>query len=461
MSVLAAQLDALAGVDTVALTGRVTDVTGLTVAASRFPAGVGSTCRIQRGDPGASGLDAQVIGFRGDQTLLMPLGDARGVRPGDAVRNAGSGLRVPVGDELLGRVINALGRPIDGGPPLALDAYYPLHRPAPEAMSRRRLDNPLGTGVRAIDAMLTVGRGQRLGIFAGTGVGKSVLLGMIARYTAADVIVLALVGERGREVGDFLEKDLGVDARSRSVVMVSTSDESPVMRTRAAFAATAVAEYFRDQGADVLLLMDSITRVAMAQRQIGLAAGEPPATKGYTPGVFAMLPPLLERAGRTATGSITGFYSVLVEGDDINEPISDAVRGILDGHVWLSRPLANRRHYPAIGVLESVSRIMIDVVSPEHLTAARRVAQLMATWEDIADLVNIGAYAPGSNAAYDLVIQTRPAIDAFLQQRIEERVSLEQSRAALLELFGTISSVERKLNLTNGAAATRAAAGAR
>jgi flagellum-specific ATP synthase len=459
MSVFAAQLDALAGVDTAALTGRVTDVTGLTVAASRFPAGVGSTCRIERGD--GRPLDAQVIGFRGDQTLLMPLADARGVRKGDAVRNAGSGMRVPVGDELLGRVINGLGQPIDGGPPLALDAHYPLHRPAPEAMSRRRLDTPLGTGVRAIDAMLTIGRGQRLGIFAGTGVGKSVLLGMIARYTAADVIVLALVGERGREVGDFLEKDLGDDARSRSVVMVSTSDESPVMRTRAAFAATAVAEYFRDRGADVLLLMDSITRVAMAQRQIGLAAGEPPATKGYTPGVFALLPPLLERAGRTAKGSITGFYSVLVEGDDINEPISDAVRGILDGHVWLSRPLANRRHYPAIGVLESVSRIMIDVVPPEHLTAARRVAQLMATWEDIADLVNIGAYAPGSNPAYDLVIQTRPAIDAFLQQRIEERVSLEQSRAALLELYGTICSLDRKLNVTNGAAANRAAAVAR
>lgn len=446
MSVLAAQLDALAGVDTTALTGRVTDVTGLTVGVSRFPAGIGAMCRIERSDPGAPGLDAQVVGFRGDQTLLMPLADARGVRAGDAVRSTGSGLRVPVGHALLGRVVNGMGEAIDGGPPLTLDAYYPLSRPAPEAMSRRRIDAPLGTGVRAIDAMLTVGRGQRLGIFAGTGVGKSVLLGMITRYTAADVIVLALVGERGREVGDFLDKDLGEDARSRSVVMVSTSDESPVMRTRAAFAATSVAEYFRDQGADVLLLMDSVTRVAMAQRQIGLAAGEPPATKGYTPGVFAMLPPLLERAGRTKDGSITGFYSVLVEGDDINEPISDAVRGILDGHVWLSRALANRRHYPAIGVLESVSRIMIDVVSPEHITAARRVAQLMATWEDIADLVNIGAYAPGSNPQYDLVIQTKPAIDAFLQQRIEERVSLDEARAALLELHETIVSLERKLS---------------
>lgn len=450
MSVLAPQLDALAAVDTAALVGRVEDVTGLTVGVSRFPAGIGAMCRIARRDPGAPGLDAQVVGFRGEQTLLMPLGDARGVRPGDAVHNAGSGLRMPVGHALLGRVVNAMGDALDGGPPLTLDAFYPLHRPAPEAMSRRRIDTALGTGVRAIDAMLTVGRGQRLGIFAGTGIGKSILLGMITRYTAADVIVLALVGERGREVGDFLDKDLGTDARSRSVVLVSTSDESPVMRTRAAFAATSVAEYFRDQGADVLLLMDSITRVAMAQRQIGLASGEPPATKGYTPSVFALLPPLLERAGRTNAGSITGFYSVLVEGDDINEPISDAVRGILDGHVWLSRALANRRHYPAIGVLDSVSRIMIDVVSPEHLAAARRVAQLMATWDDIADLVNIGAYAPGSNPAYDLVIQTKPAVDAFLQQRIEERVTLEESHAALLELFETICATEQKLNVARG-----------
>lgn len=450
MSIFARQYRALAQVVTHELTGRVSEVTGLTIGVSGFPASVGSMCRVARrlGEP----IDAQVVGFRGDQALLMPLEDARGVSKGDPVTSALSSQRVPVGDALLGRVLNGMGRPIDAGPPLQCDEQYPLYAPAPEAMSRRPIDAALGTGVRAIDGLLTPGRGQRLGIFAGTGIGKSILLGMIARYTAADVIVLALVGERGREVGDFLTKDLQEAGLARSVVVVSTSDESPVLRVRACFLATAVAEYFRDRGKDVLLLVDSLTRVAIAQRQIGLAAGEPPATKGYTPSVFAMLPPLLERCGRTQRGSITGFYSVLVEGDDINEPVSDAVRGILDGHVWLSRSLANRKHYPAIGVLESISRVMIDVVDEAHLEAARRVLQLTALWQEIEDLVNIGAYAMGSSREYDLAIRAKPKIDAFLQQRIDEHVGLQQAREELLALAREIGFLAKKLATTATAA---------
>jgi len=333
------------------------------------------------------------------------------------------------------------------------EQHYPLIRGAPPAMHRRVIDEPLGTGIRSIDALLTVGRGQRLGIFAGTGVGKSILMGMIARYTSADVTVVALVGERGREVGDFLRKDLGDEGLKRSVVVVSTSDESPVLRVRATFLATAVAEYFRDQGNDVLLLVDSLTRLAMAQRQISLAAGEPPATKGYTPSVFAMLPQLLERSGRTEQGSITGFYTVLVEGDDINEPISDAVRGTLDGHVWLSRSLANRGHYPAVSVLESISRVMIDVVDSEHLAAARRVGRILASWGDIEDLVNIGAYAAGSNADYDLALQGKPLIDAFLRQQIEERVDFADSRKELLSLDGELARLAEKIGANKQSAA--------
>jgi FliI/YscN family ATPase len=294
--------------------------------------------------------------------------------------------------------------------------------------------------------MLTAGRGQRLGLFAGTGVGKSVLLGMIARYTDADVTVLALVGERGREVNEFLDKDLGPEGRRKTVLVLSTSDESPVLRVRAGFVATAIAEYFRDRGKQVLLLMDSLTRIAMAQRQIGLAAGEPPATRGYTPSVFALLPQLLERAGQTAAGSITGFYSVLVEADDINDPVGDAVRGVLDGHVWLSRALANRAHYPAIGVTESISRVMPDIVDDQHMEASRTVVRAMATWSDIEDLVNIGAYAPGTNPVFDAVIQTRPAVETFLRQRIDQHVTLGESRQALLVLAQQINELMQRLS---------------
>ncbi|MEE8170706.1 MAG: FliI/YscN family ATPase [Phycisphaerae bacterium] len=439
---LSSQFDALHRALSVEVTGRVTSFTGLTIRAEGLRVPVGSTCEIEIGRGDA--VRAEVIGFNGDATLLMPVTSVFGMARGQRVRCITASQRIQVGQGLLGRVVDGLGRALDDGPPPEADEAYPLHRAAPHVLRRPRIGRPLSVGVRSINAMLTAGLGQRLGIFAGTGVGKSVLLGMMARYTSADVVVIALVGERGREVGEFLDRDLQADGRRRSVVVVSTSDQSAVLRVRAAFAATAIAEYFRDQGADVLFLMDSVTRVAMAQREIGLAAGEPPTTKGYPPSVYALLPRLLERAGRTPEGSITGLYSVLVEGDDITEPVSDAVRGILDGHVWLSRRLAMRSHYPAVGVLESISRVMPDVVDDEHLAAARRVQRLRAVWEDIADLVNIGAYAAGTNPEYDLAIRARPWIETFLQQDRDEASEFDASRAGLMELVQRIDAAENE-----------------
>jgi len=388
-------LDILETVNPMGIRGTVVGVAGLVVTADDFPVPVGSQCEILRRM--GSGLKAEVVGFQGPRAVIMPYDELVGVAAGDAVRCITSRQHVPVGYQLLGRVIDGFGQPMDTDKPLLADDYYPLLNHAPSATRRHRVTQPLGTGIRAIAALITAGQGQRMGIFAGPGVGKSVLMGMIARYTSAEVIVIALVGERGREVRDFLERDLTDEGRRRAVVFVSTSDQAPVLRIRAALAATAAAEFFRDQGRTVLLLMDSVTRLAMAQRQIGLAAGEPPATKGYTPSVFALLPKLLERAGQSDRGSITGFYTVLVEGDDMTEPVSDAVRGILDGHVWLSRDLANKGHYPAIGVLESISRVMSDVADSPHLAVARKVRRLIATYHDIEDLVNIGAYVSGSN----------------------------------------------------------------
>ncbi|MCP4250805.1 MAG: FliI/YscN family ATPase [bacterium] len=436
-----------------AVTGRVAGVTGLTVTAESLPVATGSMCRIE--PPHCAAIEAQVVGFTGGRTILMPLCDPVGVTAGDPVRSSSAWQQVPVGRGMLGRVVDGMGRCVDEEEPFIVEAQYPIHADPPSALSRTAIDTPLATGIRAIDLTLTVGGGQRLGIFAGTGVGKSVLLGMISRNTSADVTVVALVGERGREVGDFLRKDLGEDGLRRTVMVVCTSDESPVLRVRACFLATAVAEYFRDLGNDVLLLMDSTTRMAMAQRQIGLAAGEPPTTKGYTPSVFAMLPRLLERAGRTERGSITGLYSVLVEGDDINEPIADAVRGTLDGHIWLSRQLANRGHYPAVSVLESLSRVMPDLVGPEHLAAAAKIKRVLAVWDDIEDLVNIGAYAAGANAEFDLAVQMKPQIDELLRQGIEERAPFEESQQALLELDERINALRARLTQQQGAAGVR------
>ena len=370
------------------VTGRVAQMRGLTIAAEDLPLPVGATCVIaaRSGKP----VRVEVIGFANSLTLLMPLDEAMGIAPGDPVSCVRAHQSIAVGESMMGRIVNAMAEPIDNGPPITAEAFYPLHRLAPPAMQRKRISEVISTGIRSIDGMITVGSGQRLGIFAGTGVGKSVMLGMVARYTSADVTVVGLVGERGREVQDFIEKDLGPEGLKRCSLVVSTSDESPAMRVRAGFAATAIAEFFRDRGLNVLLMMDSVTRVAMAQRQIGLAAGEPPATKGYTPSVFAVLPKMLERSGRVRNGSITGFYSVLVEGDDLMDPICDTVRGIVDGHMVLSRALANRGHWPAVSVLDSLSRLMVDLADEKHYAAAQEVRRLMAIWQDIEDLVNIG-----------------------------------------------------------------------
>ncbi len=443
MTIFERQLDILETLNPMGISGTVAGVAGLIVAVEDFPVPVGSQCEIIRRS--GSGLQAEVVGFQGTRAVVMPYDELVGVSPGDRIRCLTSRQHVPVGNQLLGRVINGFGQPIDSDKPLLADDFYPLLNHAPSAIRRNRVTQPLGTGIRTIDSLISVGQGQRMGIFAGPGVGKSILLGMIARYTSADVIVIALVGERGREVRDFLERDLTDEGRKRAVVVVSTSDQAPVLRVRATLAATSVAEYFRDQGKKVLLLVDSITRLAMAQRQIGLAAGEPPATKGYTPSVFALLPKLLERAGQSEQGSITGFYSVLVEGDDMTEPVSDAVRGILDGHLWLSRDLANKGHYPAISVLESVSRVMPDVIDSPHVAAARKVRRLISIYHDVEDLVNIGAYVSGSNPEIDLAVRVHPLIEKFLRQDVRDHQDFQLAKKVLFELGARIDQEGQSL----------------
>ncbi len=414
-----------------ALVGSVVRTVGMTAAVADFPAPVGALVEIERqaGPPAA----AEVIGFRDDLTLVYLLSDVAGLRHGNRVRLIKTSRYVRVGPALLGRVVNARGECIDGMSQPALSQRVPLERAATAAIDRPPIDRPLSTGIRAIDALATCGRGQRIGIFAGSGVGKSVTLGMMARYTAADVNVVALIGERGREVNDFLTRDLG-PALAKSVVIVATSDEPALVRVQAALAATAIAESFRDAGKDVLLVMDSLTRWALAQREIGLAAGEPPTTRGFPPSVFALLPKLLERSGRTSQGSITAFYSVLVEGDDPHEPICDTARGLLDGHVWLSRKLAARGHYPAIDVLDSISRLARDVTSREHQQAAACVRELMAVYRDHEDLISIGAYRRGSNPRVDRAIDMRDSIELFLRQAVDQPADLENARDELFRL---------------------------
>lgn len=430
--------------------GRVAAVKGLSVIVERLPAPVGAACVIQLRN--GARLDAEVIGFEAGRTVLMPLGDADGVMAGNSVFVRSRGQRVGVGETLLGRVIDACGRPIDGKGPLSTVSHRPIRSPAPGALDRRRIDAPLGTGIRAIDSLLTVGLGQRIGVFAGTGVGKSVLLGMIAQYTSAEVVVAALVGERAREVQEFIERDLGSEGLARSVIVVSTSDQSPVLRLRASHVATSIAESFRDQGRHVLLLMDSITRVAMAQRQIGLAGGEPPTSKGYPPSTFSLLAGLLERTGQSDRGSITGIYTVLVEGDDIDEPISDAARGILDGHILLDRELANRGHYPAISILQSISRVMPSIVDPKHLQAAMTLKRLIAAHRDIEDLVKIGAYTHGQDAEMDLAVRMKRPIDAFLTQQVAEAASFESTKEGLMQLLSEATRAVDSADSTGRAA---------
>jgi type III secretion protein N (ATPase) len=408
--------------------GRVTEVTGLVLRASVPGLRVGELVTIDQR------LEAEVVGFRGDEVVLMPLGDAAGIGPDSLVTPTGRPFAIAASDRLLGRVLDGLGRPMDGGPPLAGAEPWVVDRPAPDPLSRPRIARALPLGVRALDALLTVGEGQRVGLFAGSGVGKSTLMGQIARQTEADVSVIALVGERGREVVDFLEESLGPAGRARSVVVCATSDAPSLVRLKAAFVATAVAEYFREQGRRVLFMLDSVTRVARAQREVGLAAGEPPARQGYPPSVFALLPRLLERTGTSTRGSITALYTVLVAGGDMEEPIADEVRGILDGHVILSRDIAARNLWPAIDVLPSLSRLMNTIADPEHRAAASRLRELLAAYEQKRDLILLGAYQRGADATTDEAIARLDDITAFLRQRTDEAAPFEETKARLRAL---------------------------
>lgn len=411
--------------------GFVSKIVGLMIESAGPRASVGEYCHIKARN--SEEIPAEVVGFRDSTTLLMPLGELEGIAPGDNVIPQNRKLAVKVGPHLLGRVLDGLGHPLDGRPLITEDSY-PLQNTPPNAFLRPRITEPLSVGIRAIDGLLTLGRGQRLGIFAGSGVGKSTLLGMMARNTTAQVNVIALVGERGRELRDFIEKDLGPEGLERSVIIVATSDQPALIRLKAAFSATAIAEYFRDQGNDVLLMMDSVTRFAMAQREVGLTVGEPPATRGYPPSVFALLPKLLERSGMATQGSITGIYTVLVDGDDHNEPIADAVRGILDGHVVLTRDLAMQNHYPAIDVLQSISRVMTDVISPEHRDSAGKFREHLAVYQEAKDLIDIGAYVNGSNPRIDAAIAHIEGMRGFLRQDTEERMSYQETVAKLKEV---------------------------
>ena len=412
------------------LVGSVIETTGLLATVADLAAPIGSVVRI--GDDSA--VEADVVGFKGSLTLVSPLGPLEGIRRGCPVRLVRSARRLRVGGDLLGRVVDAHAEPIDGRPRPACSELTALDRAAPGPLDRPPIDKPLLTGVRSIDAMLTCGRGQRLGIFAGSGVGKSTLLGTMTRNTTADVVVVGLVGERGREVNEFLQRDLGPEGLKRSVVVVATSDEPAVVRLRAAATATAIAEHFRDTGKDVLLLVDSLTRTALASREIGLAAGEPPTTRGYPPSTFGLLPKLVERAGRTTAGSITAFYSVLVEGDDPDDPIADCLRGLLDGHVWLDRKLASRGHYPAIDVSQSVSRLMPEVASKEQQQAAQTIRRLLAAHAENDDLISIGAYRRGANVEVDAAIDLRDEINALLQQASDEQLEPGAAAEQLLAL---------------------------
>ena len=424
VDVLARFKDVIDDVDSIKFTGRVERVVGLTIESMGPAVKYGDMCRIRLAD--GKYLHAEVVGFNRNRIILMPIGEMRGVVPGAEVYAVGASLMIPVGEELLGRVVSGICEPLDGRGPVFTSHKYPVDAKPVNPLDRTTISMPLSVGIRSIDGLNTVGRGQRIGIFSGSGVGKSTLIGMIARYTDADVNVIALIGERGREVKDFVEKELGKEGLRRSIVVAATSDQPPMMRLRGAFVAHTIAEYFRDKGLHVNLLMDSITRFAMAQREVGLAAGEPSATRGYPPSVFTMMPRLMERSGTSNTGgSITGFYSVLVEGDDMNEPIADAARGILDGHIVLDRKFAHKGHYPAIDVLSSISRCMKDVVTKEHMKSAVRFRELLAAYRDAEDLINLGGYVRGANPVVDRAIEMKSELDDFLRQGIYEQDFLD------------------------------------
>jgi FliI/YscN family ATPase len=456
LRLLQAQLDAVEASMPFGVVGQVQGVAGMTIEATDLPLALGSLCRIS--SFGGNQTAAEVIGFRDDRTILMPLAPTAGVARGDRIENVTSTPRIWCSNQLLGRVLNGFGQPIDGKGELHFCQSRRIDGKGAAPMQREPIRSPISTGMRAIDALLTCGLGQRMGIFSGPGVGKSTLLASIARQTSAEISVVALIGERAREVQDFIKHGLGEEGLKRCVVVASTSDEPPLLRVRAARVACTVAEYFRDAGRHVLLMMDSLTRLAQGQRQIGLSVREPPATKGFPPSVFALLPEILERAGKTAVGSITGFYTVLVEGDDFNEPIADAVKGISDGHLWLSRSLSNRGHFPAIDVLQSISRVRDDVTDAEQARAARRLLSLTAVYQDIEDLVNIGAYVPGASVEYDLAVQTRPKITEFLRQEAASPTPLDKARRMAIDLAAWTEGLEKALKAQAAKQSARAAA---
>jgi FliI/YscN family ATPase len=411
--------------------GVVDKVTGLVIETSGGMGSIGELCRIRQG---ADDMPAEIVGFRKGSMLLMPLGGVHALRPDAEVRPTGHPLRVAVSEALAGRVLNGLGEPMDGRPAPKTEEYYPVHAVPPHPLTRSRIKNAMPTGVRAIDSFMTIGEGQRVGLFSGSGVGKSTLVGMIARHSSADINVIAMIGERGREVREFMEKDLRASGLAKSVLVISTSDQPALLRIKAALVATSIAEYFRDKGKKVMLIMDSVTRFAFAQREVGLSVGEPPTVRGYPPSVFAYLPRLLERTGQGEKGSITGIYTVLVDGDDHNEPVADSIRGILDGHIVLSRELATKNHYPAIDVLSSLSRVMPDITTVEHCRRASLLRDQLAVCRQSEDLVRIGAYTKGSNAELDRALEQLPKINAYLKQGIGEEAKFETSLSGLKEL---------------------------
>ena len=413
--------------------GKVLQIIGLIIEADGPRGSIGDLCYISNEDGGFS-VSAEIVGFKESRILLMPLGSMDGLRPGANVINTGSSMKIQVGPHLLGRVLDGLGQPIDNLGAINSQCLYSTQAEVINPLRRALIREPLSLGIRSVDGFTTIGKGQRVGIFAGSGVGKSTTLAMMAKNTSADLNVIALIGERGREVREFIESTMGAEGMKRSVVIVATSDQPSLVKIKAAFVAMAVAEYFRDQGKDVLFMLDSVTRIAMAQREVGLAVGEPPATRGYTPSVFALMPKLLERAGSNDKGTITGLYTVLVEGDDFNEPISDTARSILDGHIMLSRDLAHKNHYPAVDVLQSVSRVMSDVVTKEHKSAAGKVRTLLAAYRKNEDLINIGAYVKGSDAVTDKAIALMDSINFFLQQGVDEPMPYENTVEALMQL---------------------------
>lgn len=427
------RLERLSAIDSVVCKGKVTNIVGSMIEASGISANVGDICTID-GFQGSPPVLSEAVGFKNGNVLLVAYGDVKGVGLGSLVRSTGHKLRIPVGDFLVGRIIDATGRPIDGKGEFPASEYYGVDSVYINPLERPRISERLNFGIKTIDGMLTIGKGQRMGIFAGSGVGKSTLMGMIARNVTADVNVIALVGERGREVAEFMEKDLGPEGLARSVLVVATSDQPAMYRMKCAMVATAVAEYFKDQGKDVLLMMDSLTRFAMAHREIGLAAGEPPIARGYTPGIYAELPKLLERSGNFKQGSITGIYTVLVEGDDTNEPISDTVRGIIDGHIVLSRALAHKNHYPAIDVNSSISRLMNDIASKEHKQAAAKIRNWLSVYRQNEDLISIGAYKPGLNFRLDESVKKMEDINQFLCQQVNESYLFEDTLQIMEEM---------------------------